>query len=183
MAEGVSTERAGALAVVAAAWARLGLRTQVGIGCTLALLVAAAFVLIGAPAKLDNNPIVPNGSTRGTVTTIPTRASQAQDDFLAGIRSDVTLRGLDDRSVSRSELLAAGRRFCTDVAIPAPGDRRTGGPTSADFRRVADRIATGFTGVKDSGRSGSANGPTLLAYSVGQSAVTTLCPENRSALG
>jgi hypothetical protein len=184
MADGASTERSGVLSTIAAAWSRLSLRTQIVIGCVVALLIAAAFVFVGAPGKLDENPIVPKGSTRGTVSTVPTRASEAEDAFLAGIDKDVTLRGLDHRSVTRADLLAAGKRFCADVVIPAPDEHRSGSsPNNSDFRRVADEIATGFKGVKDAGRSASANGSTLLAYSVGQSAVTELCPENRSALG
>lgn len=184
MADGASTERSGVLSTIAAAWGRLSLRTQIVSGCFVALLIAAAFVFIGAPDKLDQNPIVPKGSTRATVTTVPTRELEAEDAFLAGIDQDVTLRGLDYRSVNHADLVAAGKRFCTDVAIPAPGDQRKGSaPTTGDFRRVADEIATRFKGVKETGRSSSANGATLLAYSVGQSAVKELCPKNRSALG
>ncbi len=183
MADGRTKNRWARLDPVLNAWSRLDLTTQAVIGVVVALMIAAAFVFIGAPGKLDQNPIVPRSSTRGTSTTIPTQESKAEDRFLAGIDGDVTLSGLDYQKVERADLLAAGKRFCADVAVLPPGVKRPGGLlNNSDFRRAADKIATRFPAITNTDRSAT-NGATLLAYAVGTSAVTELCPRYESSLG
>ncbi len=115
------------------------------------------------------------------------RLTASEKRFLDLLSVDHNVDNVDFTTVSDRELVAAGHAFCNDLkTVRGEGAREgTGGPTPDDFDGVAQQISsTRFSEVtKDILGRPSTNGDVLLAYSVGISAVKTLCPKYRSALG
>lgn len=112
--------------------------------------------------------------------------SGSDSAFLDKLFADRTATSLDFTQVDDSELVAAGRAFCSRLdGINGEGEAEgTGGPTTDDFETVAQHIKGRFTGeVKNLDGSPSSNGDIVLAYSVGIAAVNTFCPDLSSALG